>query len=87
MAITTDPKKKIKPGRPQGRNAYGEATVPGRIPKSKVAQITDYLKYCALKNSRDAIDVHDDIRPVAAPEVSVELPLYSSNVGRVSLAL
>lgn len=78
--MTTDTKPKAKPGRPEGRNAYGEATVPIRIPKSKVTQITDYLKQCALKNSLDAIDFYEHTRRVSVPEVSVELPLYSSKV-------
>jgi len=34
--MTTDIEAKAKPGRPKGKNAYGEATVPLRIPKSKV---------------------------------------------------
>ncbi len=78
--MTTDIEKKAKPGRPEGRNAYGESTVPIRIPKSKVAQITGYLKQCALKKSADSLDFFEHIRQVSAPEVSVELPLYSSKV-------
>lgn len=78
--MTNDTKPKAKPGRPEGRNAYGESTVPIRIPKSRVPQITDYLKHYALKNSLDAIDFYEHIRRVSAPEVSVELPLYSSRV-------
>ena len=78
--MTTDTEKKAKPGRPEGRNAYGESTVPIRIPKSKVTQITDYLKHYALKKSSDSLDLSEHIRQVSAPEVSVELPLYSSKV-------
>ncbi|MGR8999167.1 MAG: LexA family protein [Gammaproteobacteria bacterium] len=78
--MNTDTKKKAKPGRPEGRNAYGEATVPIRIPKSKVTQITDYLKHYALTKSSDTLDFYEHLRQVSAPEVSVELPLYSSNV-------
>ena len=78
--MTTDIEKKAKPGRPKGKNAYGEATVPLRIPKSKVTQITDYLKLYALKNRPGTLDFYEHIRQVAAPEVSVELPLYSSKV-------
>jgi DNA polymerase V len=78
--MTTDIEKKAKPGRPEGRNAYGESTVPIRIPKSKVAQITDYLKHYALKNRPGSMDFYEHIRQVSAPEVIVELPLYSSKV-------
>ena len=78
--MTTDIEKKAKPGRPKGRNAYGESTVPIRIPKSKVTQITNYLKQSALKNRPDTLDFYEHIRQVSAPEVSVELPLYSSKV-------
>jgi DNA polymerase V len=78
--MNIDTEKKAKPGRPKGRNVYGEATVPIRIPKSKVTQITDYLKHYALKKSSDSLDLSEHIRQVSAPEVSVELPLYSSKV-------
>lgn len=78
MAIDTE--NKAKPGRPKGINAYGESTVPIRIPKSKVTQITDYLKQSALKSSPGTTDFYEHIRQVSAPEVSVALPLYSSNV-------
>ena len=78
--MTTDTKSKAKPGRPKGRNAYGESTIPLRIPKSKVAQINDFLKQCALTKSSDTLDSYEHIRKVSAPEVSVELPLYSSKV-------
>jgi DNA polymerase V len=78
--MNTDTKKKAKPGRPEGRNAYGESTVPIRIPKSKVTQITDYLKHYALTKSSDTLDFYEHIKQVSVSEVSVELPLYSSNV-------
>jgi DNA polymerase V len=78
--MITDTEKKAKPGRPKGRNAYGESTIPIRIPKSKVTQITEYLKQSALKNSPDTIDFYEHIRQVSVPEVSVELSLYSSKV-------
>jgi len=78
--MNTDTEKKAKPGRPKGRNAYGESTIPIRIPKSKVTQITEYLKQSALKNSPDTIDFYEHIRQVTVPEVSVELSLYSSKV-------
>ena len=78
--MNIDIEKKAKPGRPKGRNAYGESTVPIRIPKSKVTQITEYLKQSALKNSPGTIDFYEHIRQVSAPEVSFELPLYSSKV-------
>ena len=78
--MITDAEKKAKPGRPKGRNAYGESTIPIRIPKSKVTQITEYLKQSALKNSPDTIDFYEHIRQVSVPEVSVELSLYSSKV-------
>jgi DNA polymerase V len=78
--MNTNTEKKAKPGRPEGRNAYGESTVPIRIPKSKVTQITDFLNQCALKNRPGTIDFYEHIRQVSAPEVSVELPLYSSKV-------
>lgn len=78
--MTTDTEKKAKLGRPKGKNAYGEATIPIRIPKSKVTLIAEYLKQSALKNSSGTLDFYEHIRPVSAPEVSVELPLYSSKV-------
>jgi len=78
--MNPDTEKKAKPGRPKGRNAYGESTVPIRIPKSKVTQFTDYLKQYALKNSVGTIDFYEHIIQVSAPDVSVELPLYSSKV-------
>ena len=78
--MITDTEKKAKPGRPKGRNAYGESTIPIRIPKSKVTQITEYLKQSVLKNSPDTIDFYEHIRQVSVPEVSVELSLYSSKV-------
>jgi DNA polymerase V len=78
--MNIDTEKKAKPGRPKGRNAYGEATIPLRIPKSKVTQITNYLKQSALKNNPGTLDFYEHIRQVSAPEISVELPLYSSKV-------
>jgi DNA polymerase V len=78
--MNIDTEKKAKPGRPKGRNVYGEATVPLRIPKSKVTQITNYLKQSALKNNPGTLDFYEHIRQVSAPEISVELPLYSSKV-------
>jgi DNA polymerase V len=78
--MTTDTEKKAKPGRPKGRNTYGESTVPIRIPKSKITQITEYLKQSTLKNSFVPLDFYEHIRPVSALEVSIELPLYSSKV-------
>lgn len=78
--MTIEIEKKAKPGRPKGRNAYGEATVPLRIPKSKVTQITDYLKQSALTKSSDTLDFYEHLRQVSAPEVGVELPLYSSKI-------
>jgi len=78
--MRTDTKTKAKPGRPEGRNAYGESTVPIRIPKSKVTQVSDFLKLCALKKGPDTLDLSEHIRQVSAPDVRVELPLYSSKV-------
>jgi DNA polymerase V len=78
--MSTDTKTKAKPGRPEGKNAYGESTVPIRILKSKVTQVSDFLKQCALNKSLDTLDLYEHIRQVSAPEVSVELPLYSSKV-------
>ena len=65
--MITDTEKKAKPGRPKGRNAYGESTIPIRIPKSKVTQITEYLKQSVLKNSPDTIDFYEHIRQVSVP--------------------
>ena len=78
--MSTDTKTKAKPGRPEGRNAYGESTVPIRIPKSKVTQVSDFLKLCVLKKSPDTLDLSEHIRQVSAPDVRVELPLYSSKI-------
>jgi DNA polymerase V len=66
-------------GRPEGRNAYGEATIPVRIPKSKITVVKDYLKHCALSNNLDPID-KNLIEPIAVPDIKVRLPLYSSKV-------
>jgi len=76
----SDTKTKAKAGRPAGRNAYGESTVPMRIPKSKVTQIKDFLTAYSTSGLADKIDFNEHIRAVAAPGVRVELSLYSSNV-------
>jgi SOS-response transcriptional repressor LexA len=75
--MSTDTKTKAKPGRPEGRNAYGESTVPIRIPKSKVTQVSDFLKLCALKKSPDTLDLSEHFRQVSAPDVRVELYLVT----------
>lgn len=66
-------------GRPEGRNAYGEATLPIRVPKSKIPVVQDYLKHCALMATLDAIDPNQ-IQGLAVPGRRVKLPLYSSKV-------
>jgi DNA polymerase V len=76
---TGQPASKANRGRPEGRNAYGEATTPVRVPKSKITVVQDYLRQCALKNSIDAID-QSQIQIVDIPISAVTLPLYSSKV-------
>jgi len=79
MIIMSDTKTKAKAGRPAGRNAYGESTIPMRIPKSKVTQIKDFLRSYSTIGLSDKIDFNEHM-VVTAPDVRVELPLYSSNV-------
>lgn len=40
--------KRERAGRPKGRNAYGEATKPIRIPQSKIANVLSYLQESTL---------------------------------------
>jgi DNA polymerase V len=80
MAMLNDSEKKTKPGRPKGINAYGESTVPIRIPQSRVSLINDYLSRCAFKKSIDAIDLQEHVKRAQVPETSLELPLYSVKV-------
>lgn len=71
---------KQKPGRPFGRNAYGESTVTVRLPKSKAALVTDCLKQGVfLRDNIDALD-KNLISPVAAQDGGVLLPLYLTKV-------
>jgi DNA polymerase V len=77
--LTGKPDNKTNRGRPEGRNAYGEATAPIRVPKSKITVVQDYLRQCALKNTLDAID-QSQIQIVDIPKRAVTLPLYSSKV-------
>ncbi len=76
--MDTTPKAKL--GRPYGRNAYGEATVPLRVPKSKVTQIKDFLLADAKSGLADPIDFSQPVRLLSSPDMKVALPLFSSNV-------
>ena len=77
-----DPLSKTKRvrGRPHGRNAYGESTIPLRIPKSKVAVISDFLQQCTKNNEIDAIDLNEQAWAISKPSVRIKLPLYSVKV-------
>jgi DNA polymerase V len=67
--------KRENSGRPAGNNLYKEPTTPIRVPRSKVAQIKDYL----IKSvTRDAASLA--FQRVVAPTKIVELPLYSSKI-------
>jgi len=79
MVPASNTDDKPGPGRPEGRNAYGEATLPIRVPKSKITVVQDYLKQCALINALDAVD-QSQIQGVDVPKRRVKLPLYSSKV-------
>jgi len=63
-------------GRPKGRNAYGEATQPVRIPLSLLEPVDKLLKdFSQLRNS-------ENIDALSALTVGkhLRMPLYSSNV-------
>ena len=72
--------KRENAGRPLGTNAYGESTVPIRVPKSQVTHIKDYLKAYSMKSESGYIDFHEHILQVSTPKVGITLPLFSSKV-------
>ncbi len=63
-------------GRPKGRNAYGEATQPVRIPLSLLEPVGQLLKnFAKLRNSKEL----DILSPLSVGK-QLHIPLYSSNV-------
>ncbi|WP_411725783.1 LexA family protein [Methyloglobulus sp.] len=72
--------KRENAGRPLGLNAYGEPTVPIRVPKSQVTQIKDFLKAYSIKSESGTIDFDEHIHQVLAPKTAVTIPLFSSKV-------
>ena len=63
-------------GRPKGRNAYGEATQPIRIPVSLLDPVDKLLQdFSRLKNSKQI----DALAPLTIGK-RLRMPLYSSNV-------
>ncbi|MDA1343516.1 MAG: translesion error-prone DNA polymerase V autoproteolytic subunit [Proteobacteria bacterium] len=72
--------KRDNAGRPLGLNAYGEPTVPIRVPKSQVTQIKDYLKAYSLKNIVGNTNFYGVIHLAPNPKAAITLPLFSSKV-------
>lgn len=63
-------------GRPKGRNAYGEATQPVRIPVSLLDPVDKLLQdFSRLKHSKEL----DALAPLTIGK-RLRMPLYSSNV-------
>lgn len=66
-------------GRPKGRNAYGEATQPIRIPISLMEPVENLLRdFSALHKSRKSDDI-DVLAPLTVGK-RLRIPLYSSKV-------
>ena len=63
--------KRENAGRPLGTNAYGESTVPIRVPKSQITHIKDYLKAYAINSESGHIDFHEHILQVSTPKVAI----------------
>lgn len=73
--------KRENAGRRLGSNAYGESTVPMRVPKSQVTKIKDFLKIYANKGVSGQSVFHEYIRRVLVPkEAGGTPPLFSSKV-------
>ena len=72
--------KRENAGRPLGTNAYGESTVPIRVPKSQATKIKNFLKAYSIKSESDCIDFYEHIRQVSRPKAGITLPLFSSKV-------
>jgi len=72
--------KRENAGRPLGTNAYGESTIPIRVPKSQITQIKEFLKAYSIKSESGYIDFHEHILQVSTPKVDITLPLFSSKV-------
>ena len=73
--------KRENAGRRVGSNAYGESTVPMRVPTSQVTQIKDFLKAYANKDVSGPTAFYEHIRRVSGPKAAeVKLPLFSSKV-------
>ncbi|MFA5985216.1 MAG: translesion error-prone DNA polymerase V autoproteolytic subunit [Methylococcaceae bacterium] len=71
--------KRVGAGRPAGRNAYGEPTVPMRIPQSQVVPIKAFLETCKLADKRFWGSV-ENILNAAVDSPVVLLPWFSSQV-------
>lgn len=68
--------KRTGAGRPKGRNAYGEATQPVRIPLSLLDPVEKLLQdFSLLRQSQDI----DQLIPLVAGQ-PLRLPLYGSHV-------
>ena len=65
-----------KLGRPFGANAYGESTIPIRVPKSKVTIIKDYLNRAASSKDEPELVFFG----LETPARKLSIPLYSSIV-------
>lgn len=65
-------------GRPPGRNAYGEATQPKRIPVSLVPTGEDLLEQ--YRNRRDDLPPGEGVYRPVFDETPVSLPLYASRI-------
>lgn len=72
--------KRENAGRPVGSNAYGESTVPIRVPKSQATQIKGYLKAYSTKGGSAALGFHGHILQDSATKVGLVLPLFSTKV-------
>ncbi|PPC90097.1 MAG: peptidase S24 [Methylobacter sp.] len=65
-------------GRPRGSNAYGEPTVPVRIPKSRVISVKAFLAACKAQNDRQS--PVESIVPASDSGPDTTLPLFSTRV-------
>lgn len=71
--------KRSGAGRPKGSNAYGEPTVPLRIPESRVISVKAFLQACKTAPNERESSV-ESIVPASDSGAPVTLPLFSSRV-------
>lgn len=77
--MTSHGGKRPNAGRKSGSNAFGEPTVPIRIPVSQEGTVRDFLGALQTKRMRESIDNVDDLmRPSSGSVLS--LPLYTTKV-------